>query len=71
MNYPTTISNIESTPEQPLEEILHSETNTDETLVEDEMNDDELRALVDENPFFHLDAEQEEEAPELLQDLKG
>ena len=39
----------------PFEELLHSETNTDEEV---EIDDDELEALVDDNPFFDLDTEE-------------
>ena len=48
MNYLTTIANMNSTPELP-------ETNTDEEV---EIDDDELEALVDDNPFFDLDTEE-------------
>ena len=58
MNYLTTIPNMISTPELPIEELLHSE-NTDESLVEDQMHVDELEALVDDSPFFDLDNEEE------------
>ena len=55
MNYLTTIPNMNSMPELPFEELLHSENNTDEEV---EIDDDELEALVDDNPFFDLDTEE-------------
>ena len=55
MNYLTTIPNMNSTPELPIEELLHSE-NTDEEV---QIDDDELEALVDDSPFFDLDNEEE------------
>ena len=49
---------MNSTPELPFKELLHSE-NTDEPLVEDQMKDEELEALIDDSPFFYLDIEEE------------
>ena len=49
------IPNMNSTPELPFEELLHSE-NTDEEV---QIDDDELEALVDDSSFFDLDNEEE------------
>ena len=46
MNYLTTIANMNSMPELPFEELLHSETNTDEEV---KIDDNELEALIDDN----------------------
>ena len=52
MNYLINIPNMNSTP---FEELSHSENNSDEEV---EIDDDELEALVDDNPFFALDTEE-------------
>ena len=51
---------MNSTPELPFEELLHSE-NTDEEV---QIDDDKFEGLVDDSPFFYLDTE---EVPEVVE----
>ena len=52
MNDLILIPNMDSTP---YEEVLHSENNSDEDV---EIDNDELEALNDDNPFFDIDTEE-------------